>query len=297
MVAITKYFGIPEVTPFLDVDVYTDTKQFIDPFRIMRESRFDEHSAKADKLIRHYSSLLCAKIISPSHADQLFAQQMLQYLNEPRETRIGWSKEGYNGRGVDTFFSKKITEALQGDLRALISVGAFNWIGALPLFIENFDSDRMSDVTTAIIRDVLIDFTVEMVSRYPEFHTNGHTLVPHTLKVWDSTAQSWANRTELLPYADGHALLLIPDCWAGDRIQLHGRRFYEVPVLGFIQDEQLIANPKAPVTKKALMEMSQYRDIYSTNIAITLRAMREGIDLCEKLIQRASQWLDYKEAA
>lgn len=296
MASIRKYFGISSPVPFVDIDVDTDTRLFIDPLLITRNAMGDKLAAEADKTLRDFSALLCTRIISSSPHERQLAYEMLTNLNEPRETRLGMSTRGFNGHGVDTYFRDKIGEALTGDLRALITVGFFRWIGALPLFVEDFDRDRMSDMTTAIIRESLIDFTEEMIRRHPEFYSNGHSLVPHTIKVWDPLIHQWKNRTVNLPYAEEHPLLLVPDAWVGASLQLHGRRFYEVPVLGYIQDEMESVNPGAGRVSKKMLQ-TQHRDVYSTNLAVTLRAYRAGIDLLEAFIQFANQKMEMPEAA
>lgn len=296
MASITSFFDINGPVPFVDVDVESDTKLFLDPALIAFYSRSDRLADEAHHVLRDYSALLCTLITSSSAADRQRAYEMLTNLNEPRETRLGMSAEGFNGHGVDTYFRDKIGEALMGDLRALIAVGVFHWIGALPLFVEDFDRDRMSDMTTAIIRGPLIDFTEEMIRRYPQFQANGHSLVPHTMKVWDPMDHQWKDRTARLPHAGGHPLLLVPDEWAGAYLQLHGRRYYEVPVLGHIQEELQAANPAAgKVSKKALQEM--HPDVYPTNLAVTMQAYQSGIDLLEEFICFAHQKLVMPEAA
>ena len=296
MASITTFFGITGHVPFVDVDVESDTKLFLDPALIAFYSREDGLAGKADQMLRDYSALLCTLITSSSAADRQRAYEMLMNLNEPRETRLGMSAEGFNGHGVDTYFRDKIGEALTGDLRALIAVGVFHWIGALPLFVEDFDRDRMSDMTTAIIRGSLIDFTEEMIRRYPQFQAHGHLLVPHTMKVWDPMDHQWKERTVRLPHAGGHPLLLVPDEWAGSYLQLHGRRYYAIPVLGHIQEELRAANPAAgKVSKKDLEKM--HPDVYPTNLAVTMQAYQSGIDLLEEFIRFAHQKLVKPAAA
>lgn len=296
MASITSFFGIHGPVPFVDVDVESDIKLFLDPALISLHSRTDLLADEAHQVLRDYSALLCARITSSVAMERQCAYEMLTNLNEPRETRLGMSAKGFNGCGVNTYFRDKISEVLTGDLRALISVGVFHWIGALPLFVEDFDRDRMSDMTTAIIRGPLIDFTEKMIRRYPQFQANGHSLVPHTMKVWDPVSHQWENRTTRLPQAGGYPLLLVPDEWAGSYLQLHGRRYYEVPVLGHIQEELLIANPGAhKISKKDLQVM--HPDVYPTNLAVTMHAYQSGIDLLEEFIRFAHQKLMMPEAA
>lgn len=296
MASITTFFGISGYVPFVNVDVESDTKLFIDPALIAFQTPSDQLASQADKMLRDYSALLCTLITSSSAADQRRAYEMLTNLNEPRETRLGLAAKGFNGHGVDTYFRDKIGEALTNDLRALIAVGIFEWIGALPLFVEDFDRDRMSDMTTAIIRGALIDFTEEMIRRYPQFQTNDHSLVSCPMKVWDPVAHQWKIRTTSLPYAGGHPLLLVPDGWVAPYLQLHGRRYYEVSVVGHLQEELQAATPAArTISKKSLQTL--HPDVYPTNLTVTLQAYQSGINLLEEFIRFAQQKLARPEAA
>ncbi|AHW65720.1 Hypothetical protein CGLY_16735 (plasmid) [Corynebacterium glyciniphilum AJ 3170] len=295
MPPLKQHFGIPSTAPFVDVDTYDDTSLFVDPFRIARGARSDPYAAEAHALICDYSELLCRRLLG-SVEDKACAQQMLDNLNEPSETHLGMSRTGYRGRGVGEYLATKIREALQDDLKALVAVGVFHWIGALPLFVRNFDSDRMSDVTTSIIRGVLIDFTEHMVDVYPEFRANGNQVRECKMTVWDRHQHQWIERTAVLPYVEGHPLLLIPEGWTGSHIQLHARRYHSVTVLGRVQEERLEQNPKARrIPKETLAKLPMYSEIYPTNLAVTLRAFREGINLLEALIQYVNDWMDEQE--
>ena len=192
-------------------------------------------SRATDYTIRRFSTQLCQRLISNDLAERELGLRMLDNLNEPRETRLGMANAGYNGHGVHNHFRDEIDKAITGDLKALVTVGIFQWLGALPLFVEDFGADRMSDMTTGIIRGHLIDFTEEMMQQYSQFSTNGHHLEAHTLQVWDLTANQWVERTANLPSAGGHPILLVPKEWVGRGIELYGRPLLQLSSVGYIQ--------------------------------------------------------------
>ena len=114
MASITSFFDINGPVPFVDVDVESDTKLFLDPALIAFYSRSDRLADEAHHVLRDYSALLCTRITSAVAAERQCAYEMLTNLNEPRETRLGMSAEGFNGRGVNTYFRDKISEMLAG---------------------------------------------------------------------------------------------------------------------------------------------------------------------------------------
>jgi len=294
---LTIFFGLPNTIPFVDIDVDKDTPQFLDPQRIARAAdNGDAIAQAADLTIRQFSTQLCQRLISSSLSERQLGLGMLDNLGEPRETRLGMTLTGYNGHGVHTHFREEINKAITQDLRALVAVGVFNWLGALPLFVEGFAADRMSDMTTGIIRGHLIDYTEEMTRRYPQFTRNGHRLERHTMQVWDFSTHQWSSRTADLPTAGGHPILLVPQSWVGKDIELRGQRYYNCQALGYIQKKLVDSNPKAgKVTKKTLK--FSYPDVYLVNRSTTLEAYEQGLNLLLEFIDYVDNWDAQREAA
>lgn len=293
---LTTFFGLPSSIPFVDIDVDKDTPQFLDPQRIARAAGNGDLIAQAaDSTIRQFSTQLCQRLTSSSLSERQLGFRMLDNLNEPRETRLGMTQTGYNGHGVHTHFREEIHKAITQDLRALVTVGVFNWLGALPLFVEGFAADRMSDMTTGIIRGHLIHYTEEMIRRYPQFTRQGHSLEQHTMQIWDFPTHQWKSHKVDLPTAGGHPILLVPKSWVGKNIELHGQRFYNCQALGYIQRKLERSYPKAgKVPKKTLKSI--YPDVYPTNRSTTLEAYQQGDNLLERFFKYVDDW-DMKRIA
>lgn len=293
---LTQYFNLPSPVPFVDIDINQDTRLFLDPQRIARVANAgDPLSQATDYTIRRFSTQLCQRLIGNDLAERELGLRMLDNLNEPRETRLGMANPGYNGHGVHNHFRDEIDKAITGDLKALVTVGIFQWLGALPLFVEGFGADRMSDMTTGIIRGHLIDFTEEMMQQYSQFSTNGHHLETHTLQVWDLTANQWVERTANLPSAGGHPILLVPKEWTGKGLELYGRRYYNCQALGYIQQKLQVNNPRSGKVAKKTLE-KQYPEIYPINRKTTLEAYKKGEDLLKKFIAYVDKKAKNKQA-
>lgn len=294
---LTTFFGLPSSIPFVDIDVDKDIPRFLDPQRIARAAANGDLIAQAaDSTIRRFSTQLCQRLTSSSLSERQLGLNMLDNLNEPRETRLGMTRTGYNGHGVHTHFREEIDKAITQDLRALVTVGVFNWLGALPLFVEGFAADRMSDMTTGIIRGHLIDYTKEMIRRYPQFTRKRHRLEQHTMEVWDFSTHQWISRTVDLPTAGGHPILLVPKIWAGKDIELRGQRYYNCQALDYIQKKLVGSNPKAGKVAKRTLK-SSYPDVYLVNRNTTLEAYEQGVNLLLKFIDYVDSWDAKSEAA
>ena len=283
-VRLTEYYGISQPVDFVDIDIAGDTKIFLDPFKVARAGFGDPLAREADANIRHYSSLLSAKLLSSDLADVARAHQMLENLNEPRETRLGMSRVGYNGKGVATHHADLVADALRGDLRPLLSIGIFQWLGALPVYVKGISADRMSDMTTAIIRAQLARYTAIQIASHPQFASHPHTLRVHKLKLWDSKREEWVDGQYQLPFAEGHPILLVPRDWTGRNLEVSGDRFYGVSSLGYLQQEYQLNNPGVGKPSKTTLE-KQFPNQYPVNLAVTIRAYSNGVRLFDEFLR------------
>lgn len=281
---LTEYYGISQPVDFVDIDIAGDTKIFLDPFKVARAGFGDPLAREADANIRHYSSLLSAKLLSSDLADVARAHQMLENLNEPRETRLGMSRVGYNGKGLATHHADLVADALRGDLRPLLSIGIFQWLGALPVYVKGISADRMSDMTTAIIRAQLARYTQSQIASHPQFASHPHTLRAHKLKLWDSKLEEWVDGQYQLPFAEGHPILLVPRDWAGRNLEVRGDRFYGVSSLGYLQQEYQLNNPGVGKPSKTTLE-KQFPNQYPVNLAVTMRAYSNGVRLFDEFLR------------
>lgn len=291
---LTEYYGISQPVDFVDIDIVGDTRVFLDPFKVARAGLGDPLAREADANVRHYSSLLSAKLLSADLADIARAHQMLENLNEPRETRLGMSRVGYNGKGLAKHHAELVAGALRGDLRPLLSIGIFQWLGALPVYVKGISADRMSDMTTAIIRAQLARYTQIQIASHPQFASHPHTLRPHNLKVWDSQREEWVDGRYQLPFAEGHPILLVPRGWTGRSLEVKGDRFYGVSSLGYLQQEYQLKNPTAGKPSKAALE-KQFPNRYPVNLAVTLRAYDNGVRLFDEFLRYVDDKLRYAE--
>ena len=80
------------------------------------------------------------------------------YISEPKETCLGYSKYGIDGRGIKDL-AHYILDTIYEDNAILCK--AIRRIEDIKLFIPNISDDRVSDLYTNVIRKVLIDYTQE----------------------------------------------------------------------------------------------------------------------------------------
>lgn len=289
---LTEYFNIEGPVEFVDVTIDGDKKLFLDPLLIARSAVSDPLARAADLNLRLFATKLSENIAADDPGHTARALQMMGNLKEPRETRLGMSEHGYNGRGVSDYYAQVVCRALQSDLKPLISLGVFQWFGVLPIYVQGIDADRMSDMTTGIVREQLIQFTEAMVRKYSAFSDHPHSLRPHKVKIWNASTNEWEDRFSNLPEAGGHPIILIPREWVGPRLEVRGRRFYRAS-LTYKQKEMFRANPKDG--KATISDLEKlYPNTYAVNLEMTLRAYGNGIDLLEEFLESVNRRIDQR---
>lgn len=282
MAAVTIHFAIPDSVPFVDVELSRDNEQFIDLHRIRLVSENSVHLDSALACVDTFLTTISTAAMSgvPRLEDQ--ARELLQQFSEPRETRLGLARKGFNGHGGADDIGARIWRSFTTDLHALLQVGVLKYLEELPLFIEGIDRDLTSDITTRIVFGPLADFTAEMLATYPQFSAGGHSTVTIDRQVWDATACMWTTRRMTLPAADGKPILLVPRSWVSKRLLMSSRRFHGTTLLSYVQEEQASISPSGKVVHPSKVSLRRRPDLRRgrrTNIEVTLRAHEAGADL------------------
>lgn len=255
MATFSEVFGLNRTQPeldFVDIDVDGDMPLFIDPFRISRCS--DEWSAQCNNsVVSFFQSVLDAIRSGDSHT----ARRLLNGLGEPNETCLGLSRALPRGRGVSGKQANDLYNALSAS--QAVRTGFIREISDCELMVQGIGYDKISDVTTNIIRSHLIEYT------QAQCRLHGITLSGTVAsgRLWDSMNKTWTSDYTQLPTVNGRRILLVPKAMVGWNQSIDHRKYYRHFVLNFLQQEhlsagsslvQLLRNGKKRVTKKSLKQ-------------------------------------------
>ncbi len=83
----------------------------------------------------------------------------LSGLSEPNETRLGFAISKKKGNSISKKIKPKLIEAIQRN--KAVQTGILSDFADAELFIEDIGPDRISDITTKIIKSELVKFTQE----------------------------------------------------------------------------------------------------------------------------------------
>ena len=242
---------------FVDVFINDDIPLYIDPY--VFNLRTDEWSMECNDLIVDFFSTVINAI---RNNRKNYAKQLLTHLSEPRETHLGVSRNSISGKGVSGKQANDLYERLSTS--TAVASGRITDISDCELMIPKVGFDKISDITTNIIREKLISYTQEQC----RLHGIPMRSVPGG-RLWSPAQKRWLNGSYVeLPVVNGKKIILVPKYSVVFKMSLSAKEFYEKDIVEYIQAEQLNAmsslvevlkNGKRRVTKKSIKEHPDFR--------------------------------------
>lgn len=286
MAKFSKTFGIQKTQAeldFVDVSLNKDNELFVDPFALSQ--RRDRWSLECHSTLVAYFQLVIDRIRA-NREDT--ARELLQHLQEPNETRLGLSAKRPQGAGIGAFQAEKIFEALSDS--AAVRTGFLSSLEECELMIDGIGRDKISDLTTNVIRGHLAQYTKDQCELL------GVPTQPTGLAPWFDIGQmGWSNDYVELPIWHGRPILLVPKAIVRFDPAYEHRRYYWHFVLPFLQAEhinagtalvQTLKNGRRRVTKKDLVaEYPLTKDFlykFSRQHPDVLKEYRESLEQLEQ---------------
>jgi hypothetical protein len=223
---------------FVDVSNTYDTPVYVDPYAI--EIQDDIWAASASENIRTFFTEVLAAI---RDNDRLRAIGLMSHLTEPKETYLGVSRGNPQGRGVGPGQARQLIAAI-AESKAYKS-GLLSDLSEMALYVEGVDRDKISDLTTNIIRDLLVEYTQQQCELYG-VETERY-VGPAS---WDRLRKNWVARAVQLPYIGADPVLLVPKYIVRRSLAINSQEFYNKQITDFLISENLKANSALVQTVK-----------------------------------------------
>lgn len=184
---------------FIDIDVERDVELFIDPcwIHILDGKWFEEASVTIFSFFEHIINLY-----ENNQKDK--AKQLFNSAHEPNETCLGMSKGEPDGTGASSTMLANVFEVIVNE--QMIERGLIQQIEDLPVFIDKFNQDRLSDLVTNLIRKHLVEFTKEQCKKHGIALTPGVEIGSY----WNKDLKQWDVVTDEALIIDGKIKLLVP---------------------------------------------------------------------------------------
>lgn len=235
---------------FVDVRLDTDVPLFVDPSALHLLGT--EWGERCRSLIHNYFSLVLEYVAEGKHDE---ARRLLTSLSEPNETHLGLSKSRSRGHGMGSGLADKMWQALT--VSGAVTTGLITDLEDTALMIDGIASDVISDIVTNIIREPLLEYTIEMCQQH------GIPLeLRRTRKLWNTTAKKWEQKDMLQPIVNGQRLMLVPKGIVRKSISYDAGQYYGKYLLEQLQEEdmadglvRILKNGEhRPPTKKSIKE-------------------------------------------
>jgi len=232
---------------FVDINTDHDTPVYVDPYAI--EIRNDLWAATASEHIRVFFTEVLTTLREGDHTR---AENLMSHFQEPSETFLGVSRGKPNGKGVGKIQARQLIKAISKS--NAFTTGLLSDLSEMALYIERVDRDKISDLTTNIIRFLLVEYTQEQCDLHeiPMEEYSGPA-------GWNLDKKNWEARYVQLPFVAGHPVLLVPKYIVRRRLSLDSQEFYNKQITDFLVSEHLSANSSLVQTIKGGKEKKVYK--------------------------------------
>lgn len=190
----------------LDIALLTDLPLFVDPFLL-----FNSEKAEYQKL--HHQIIDYLLFLKDMTARGNLNSGLLKewfVFSEVKQNWLGYSEVGNEGRGLGMKFAVGLARSLDRVLSGFGSekVTSGSHLEKLTLIHEGIGKDSISDFTTNLIKDHLIDYTEEFARQHLEAHQVRHVGVERAR--FNYKTRTWQGRHATLPWFSGDYVLLTP---------------------------------------------------------------------------------------
>jgi hypothetical protein len=216
---------------FIDIDTEKDTPLYLDPHLI--GASLHPFAEQCHTTISSFFSIFLALIKDDAREE---ARALFSNLDEPNETCLGSSKGRPRGRGVGGGNADDIFESVLNS-RA-IETGVLDHLEDFRIFVHGVSKDKVSDMTTNIIRANLIEYTQNQCELYGIELTED---VP-TGAYWVPETRQWEWSLDRMLIVDGLPILLVPKCIVSYCRAYSTNTYHRQFILNFVRREQLATN-------------------------------------------------------
>ena len=213
---------------FVDIDIDADMPLFLDPYFISKQE-----FPLAEKAYVSLKSFFDYLLLMLKSGEKERAKEIFGYLGESNEICLGLSKGNPAGKGMGPTDADRIFKNLIES--KAFETGLMEDIEDCRIFVPNVDKDKVSDMTSNIIKRQLIDYTQEQCRLCGIPLTSGVS----TGFYWDSKSKTWENDFSDMLVIDSKKIILVPKRIVSFSKEYAGEKYQQNFVLTFLQNENL----------------------------------------------------------
>lgn len=268
---------------FIDINTSKDTRVFLNPFVLA--SRNDPFSIDATRTITSFFQQTLNLI---AHDRTEIARENFGHLNEPNETCLGFSRRKPNGKGMGDINTDELFESISNS--EAVKTKLLEDLADTAIFIPNIGRDKISDMTTNIIRMNLIKYTQTQCNllNIPLTHD-----VPSGF-YWDIARQQWDEQYTDMLVVNNKKVLLVPKGVVSYVKEYTYGKYHRYYALTFLQEDHLSRNTS--LVKQRLNKDGTIKERFVTKRSLTESELPEDkFALYEFTVRHPEIFKDFKE--
>lgn len=201
--------------PFVDIDVNEDTALFIDPLFIefissRKDMPINSLSLEATQQIDAFFEEVARIHQSKSKNKMTKFLKLFSHFKEPQQLKLGLSQIGNSGKG--TTAQELARFFMKDDVKKLTNRKNLSLKYSYPL-IKNFADDKLSDLVSNIIMNVIIKYNQQLLIDFPELQRY-QSNEEHIYYYFSSKLKGWKSISFHPFNYDGVSFLLVPSEYA-----------------------------------------------------------------------------------
>lgn len=251
----SEYFKLPQNVDydFVDIYAYQDIPLFLDPYGI--SAMGSKWARECENQIATYFQYLIDSIRT---GNKKTTARLLGALHEVDEVGLGYSSGEPSGRGIGQIQAKEIQAAFETSAAA--KSGDIKDIADCALMIPGINRDKISDITSNILKKQLIAFTQQQCKKYS---------IPlkrvAVNNVFDYDKFDFVSYYDELPVINNRAKILLPISAVRQDPELSKDKYYRNFVIEFLKAEhQHAGDSLASVLKngKVVVRIADLKEKY-----------------------------------
>lgn len=270
----SEFFELQKDEEFDFVDIYAhqDIPLFLDPFGI--SAMGTKWSSECENQIATYFQYL---IDSIRNGDKKSTSKLLGALHEVDEVGLGYSSGIPKGRGIGPKQAKEIQHAFESSAAA--KSGDIKDIADCALMIPGVNRDKISDITSNILKKKLVEFTQQQCKKYKI------PLKKVPVSAFDYDKFEFVSFFSELPVINGKPKILLPITAVRQDPELSKDKYYRNFVLEFLKAEHEHAGDSlASVLKngRVIVRISDLKAKYPLRTEFLYSFSKENPQILEK---------------
>lgn len=239
---------------FVDIDLENDTPLYIDPYALTTKD--DDWSIHCHQLVVSFFENV---LLTIKENNDVRGIELLSHLGEPKETRLGVSEDGSDGRGIGLKQAHQIFNKLKTSKAA--QSGLLEDLSDFALFIPLIGRDKISDMTTNIIRGALIEYTQSQCELYSVPMRNVASGF-----YWNLEKETWQQSYVKLPVYQNEKILLVPKYIVRYQVGVSHTEFRSKFVLEYLIEHHRRADDGLVTTIKDKKGVVKRKTVYKKTV-------------------------------